>query len=211
MAKTPAQRAAKHGDKAALPTTAVVNSRVNPRPGAAPAKQGNANLIVIVGAVATVFLFWYFHLLTLNQMTQLSGGLSMPDSVVFGFGMDHVEALRKTMNADALGQLQYVHKTAGTLFPLIFAFTSLLLTGLNVAKKPLRWALWALPVLFAVVQIWANVAVDQMLDAATVTSGQVALASTLVVLSWLLMFLTLAGAGVALLIGRKAKTPPAEA
>lgn len=211
MAKTPAQRAAKHGDKATLPTSAVVHSRVNPHPGTAPVKQGNPNLIVIVGAVATVFLFWYFHLLTLNQMTQLSGGLSMPDSMVFGFGLDHVEALRKAMNADALGQLQYVHKTAGVLFPLIFAFTSLLLTGLNVAKKPLRWTLWALPVLFAVAQIWANVAVDQMLDSATLSAGQVTLASTLVVVSWLLLFLSLAGAGVALLIGRKAKTPPAEA
>ena len=71
------------------------------------------------------------------------------------------------MDDDARGQLNYVHKTAGTLFPLIFGFTWLLLIGTNVAKKSLRWALWAVPLLFVVVRLWGNVAIDSMLAAET--------------------------------------------
>lgn len=206
MAKTPAQRAAKHGPTATPPTTPVVNASTQRSPQKA---QGNANLILIAGAVASLFLFWYFHLLTLNQMTDLSGGLAMPDSMVFGFDVAHVEGLRAAMNADSLGQLQFVHKTAGMLFPLVFAFVALTLMAMNVAKRAVRRVLWIFPVVFAVVQLWANVAIDNMLGAGTLDAGTVTLASTLVVLSWLFLVLTLAAMGVALFLGRKPKAASA--
>ncbi|WP_240629696.1 hypothetical protein [Specibacter cremeus] len=199
MSKTPAQRARKHG-AAAVP----MNQATARTPQRA---QGNANLILIAASVATAFLFAYFHLLTLNQMTQLSGGLAMPDSLYGGFDPAYVESVRHAMNADALGQLQFVHKTAGTLFPLIFAFTAMTLVATQVARKPLRWALWAPPMLFAIVQLWANVAIDTMLGAATLTEGAVTLASVLVVLSWVLLALSLAGIVVALVLGRRRRRP----
>src|SRR5919112_4752131 len=121
MAKTPAQRIKKHGAKAAVPQHHLPPA-INPGTNRSPAKaQNNANLIVIAGVVASLFLFWYLPLLTLNQLTQLSGGLAMPDSLVGGFDTDYIEQLRRALNGDARGQLNYVHKTAGTLFPLIFA------------------------------------------------------------------------------------------
>ncbi len=107
--------------------------------------QSNSKLIVIAGVVASLFLFWYLHLLTLNQMTQLSGGLAMPDSLIGGFSQDYIVQLREAMDDSARGQLNYVHKTAGTLFPLIFGFSWLLLIGTNVARKSWRWAMWAAP------------------------------------------------------------------
>lgn len=177
---------------------------INPTTTRSPRKaQSNGNLIVIAGVVASLFLFWYLHLLTLNQLTQLSGGLPMPDSLVGGFDQGFVEQLRRVLTGDALGQLNYVHKTAGTLFPLIFGFTWLLLIGSNVAAKPVRWALWSLPLLFVVARLWGNVAIDAMMSAPTLQPGQVALASALTVVGWVLLVLSLLAGGTAVLLGRR--------
>ena len=92
MAKTPAQRIKKHGAKAAVPQHHLPPV-INPTTARTPQKaQNNSNLILIAGVVASLFLFWYLHLLTLNQLTQLSGGLPMPDSLVGGFDPGFVGA-----------------------------------------------------------------------------------------------------------------------
>jgi len=203
MAKTPAQRLKKHGANAALPQHQLPPV-INPSTSRTPQKaQSNGNLILIAGVVASLFLFWYLHLLTLNQLTQLSGGLPMPDSLIGGFDQGFVDQLRTAMDNDARGQLNYVHKTAGTLFPLIFGFTWLLLIGVNVARKPLRWAFWALPLLFAVVRLWGNAAIDGMMSAGTLDGGQVALASALTVAGWVLLLLNLLAGGAAVFLNRK--------
>jgi hypothetical protein len=203
MAKTPAQRIKKHGAKAAVPQQHLPPV-INPGTDRTPAKaQNNANLIVIAGVVASLFLFWYVHLLTLNQLTQLSGGLAMPDSLIGGFDTGYAEQLRRALDADARGQLNYVHKTAGTLFPLIFGFTWLLVIGTNIARKAFRWALWALPLLFVVVRLWGNVAIDSMIAAVNLDAGQVALASGLTVTGWVLFVASLIAGGAAVLLGRR--------
>jgi hypothetical protein len=203
MAKTPAQRIKKHGANATVPQHHLP-SVINPSTTRTPKKaQSNSNLILIAGVVASLFLFWYLHLLTLNQLTQLTGGLAMPDSLFGGFNQGYVEQLRAAMDGDARGQLNYVHKTAGTLFPLIFGFTWLLLIGANVARKGLRWALWAVPKLFAAVTLWGNATIDAMMSAETVDAGQVALASGLTVAGWVLLVLSLLVGAAALFLGRK--------
>ncbi|BAS07492.1 hypothetical protein AHiyo4_09140 [Arthrobacter sp. Hiyo4] len=151
----------------------------------------------------SLFLFWYVHLLTLQQLTQLSGGLAMPDSLVGGFDAGYVGQLNAAMDNDARGQLNYVHKTAGTLFPLIFGFTWLLLIGTNVARKTLRWALWAVPLLFVVVRFWGNVSIDAALGSETADAGQVALASALTVAGWVLFVLSLLAGAAAVFLRKK--------
>lgn len=207
MAKTPAQRIKKHGSKAAVPQHSLPPV-INPTTGRSPqTAQNNTNLILIAGVVASLFLFWYFHLLTLQQLTQLSGGLAMPDSLVGGFDASYVGQLNAAMDGDARGQLNYIHKTAGTLFPLIFGFTWLLLIGTNVARKSLRWALWAVLLVFVVVRLWGNVAIDAALASETVDAGQVALASALTVTGWVLFVLSLlVGAAAVFLRKKPAKT-----
>jgi hypothetical protein len=203
MAKTPAQRIKKHGAKATVPQHQLP-SVINPSTSRSPQKaQSNSNLILIAGVVASLFLFWYLHLLTLNQLTQLTGGLPVPDSLVGGFDPAFVQQLRSAMDSDARGQLNYVHKTAGTLFPLIFGFTWLLLIGTNVTRKTLRWSLWAFPILFAATRLWGNAVIDSMLSADAVDAGQVALASGLTVAGWLLLVLSLVVGGAAVFLGRK--------
>ncbi|KRE90651.1 hypothetical protein [Arthrobacter sp. Soil764] len=205
MAKTPAQRIKKHGAKAVVPQhqlPPVLNPTTNRTPEKA---QGNSNLIVIAGVVASLFLFWYLHLLTLDQLTQLTKGLFMPDSLVGGFDPAYIGRLQGEMNGDALGQLNYVHKTAGTLFPLIFGFTWLLLIGTNVARKALRWALWAVPMLFVVVRLWGNVAIDAMMASEGPDAGQVALASGLTVAGWVLLVLSLLAGAAAVFLNRRTR------
>jgi hypothetical protein len=206
MAKTPAQRIKKHGSKAAVPQHHLPPV-VNPTTARTPRKaENNGSLILIAGVVASLFLFWYVHLLTLDQLRQLSGGLAMPDSLVGGFDPAYIGQLHSAMDGDARGQLNYVHKTAGTLFPLIFGFTWLLLIGTSVAGKALRWALWALPLLFVVVRLWGNVAIDGVLAAETPDAGQVALASGLTVAGWVLLVLSLLAGAAALVLRRKPTT-----
>ncbi|MGN7150091.1 hypothetical protein ACTHQ6_13960 [Arthrobacter sp. SAFR-179] len=205
MAKTPAQRIKKHGAKAVVPQhqlPPVLNPTTNRTPEKA---QGNSTLIVIAGVVASLFLFWYLHLLTLDQLTQLTKGLAMPDSLVGGFDPAYIGRLQGEMNGDALGQLNYVHKTAGTLFPLIFGFTWLLLIGTNVARKALRWALWAVPMLFVVVRLWGNVAIDAMMASEGPDAGQVALASSLTVAGWVLLVLSLLAGAAAVFLNRRTR------
>lgn len=205
MAKTPAQRIKKHGANAVVPQHHLPPV-VNPSTERTPEKaQGNSNLIVIAGVVASLFLFWYLHLLTLDQLTQLTQGLAMPDSLVGGFDPTYISRLQDVMNSDALGQLNYVHKTAGTLFPLIFGFTWLLLIGTNVARKALRWALWALPLLFVVVRLWGNVAIDAMLGTQGPDAGQVAMASRLTIAGWVLLVLSLLAGAAAVLLNRRTR------
>jgi hypothetical protein len=211
MAKTPAQRIKKHGSKAVVPQHNLPPV-INPTTARSPQKaQSNSNLILIAGVVVSLFLFWYLHLLTLNQLTQLSGGLAMPDSLVGGFDPGYVGQLRDAMDGDARGQLNYVHKTAGTLFPLIFGFTWLLLIGTSVARNSLRWALWALPLLFVVARLWGNVAIDALFGSGTPDAGQVGLASGLTVAGWFLLVLSLlAGAAAVFLASRERRSPAPE-
>ncbi len=203
MGKTKAQIARKHGPAAAgLPPGTPGNQQHTPE-----RARSNGTVILIPAVAAALFLFWYFHLLTLSQLTQLSGGLQMPDMLIGGYDAGYISALQSAMDADALGQLSYVHKTAGTLFPLIFGLAWLLLVQLNVGRRGLRWVLWSPVLLFVVVDVWENVAIDSLLAASTVDGGAVALASTLTVLRWVLFGLSCAAGLLAVLLPRRVRQP----
>lgn len=202
MGKTRAQIIRKHGSGAAGPAPYP-----HPAPGRTPAQaQQNGNLVLIAAVVAALFLFWYFHLLTLNQMTQLSGGLTMPDMLFGGYDAAYAQDLRAAMDEDARGQLSYLHKTAGTLFPLIFGVAWLLLIQLNVGRRGLRWVLWTAPLLFVVADLWENVAIDSMLAMETPDGGAVALASTLTVTRWILFALSCVAGLLAVLLPARLRT-----
>ncbi|WP_104104966.1 hypothetical protein [Arthrobacter sp. 08Y14] len=207
MGKTPAQRAAKHGENAvAPPHTANMAT-----PPSGQQAKSNANLILVAAVATTLFMFFYLHLLVLDQMTQLSGGMAMPDSLVGGYSLEYLADLRSVMDADALGQLSYVHKTAGTIFPLIFGFTWLLIIGLNARGRVKRWILWAAPILFVIVDLWENVAIDAALGADTLTSADATLASALTIARWILFALSLLASLVAVFSKRRPRSADSQA
>ncbi|GER23921.1 hypothetical protein NCCP1664_24160 [Zafaria cholistanensis] len=176
-----------------------------PAPAQQPPRQpaSNPGLILLAGFCAALLLFWYYHLLVLNQLTGLSAGLAMPDQLIGGFDAAHVQALRAAMDADAAGQLNYVHKTAGVLFTLFLASATLLAVALHVRRRVLRWVLFAVPLGFAVVRLWGQAAIDALLHpeaaGSPVDAGDVALASALTVAGWVLLFGTVALAAAVVL------------
>ncbi|MFJ3958969.1 hypothetical protein [Arthrobacter sp. NPDC090010] len=194
MSKTPAQRIKKHGSRAVVPggTPTPADNRAAIAPQERP--QSNGKMIVIAAVGASLFMFWYLHLLALNQMTELAAGHAMPDSMVLGFDPGAVEQLRAAMDTAARGQLNWIHKTAGFIFPLLFGLAWVLLIGLNTARSWIRWGLWALPLLFVVVRLSGNVAIDGLFGTAAPDAGAVAWASFLVVAGWVLFVLCLLAA-----------------
>ena len=82
------------------PTVSVSRARADLA--AAGQQEGNPTMLVIALLVSTAFMFAYLHLLVLQQMTQLSGGLAMPDSMMFGYDSGYIVQLAGAMDADAL-------------------------------------------------------------------------------------------------------------
>jgi hypothetical protein len=203
MAKSHGQRIRKHGPAAATTPAGGHRSATGGNPPEAGGPARNGNLILIPAVAAAVFLFWYFHLLTLDQLAQLAGGLPMPDSLPGGYNAAYVDQLRAAMDADALGQLNYVHKTAGTLFPLIFGIAWLLLIQLATDRPGLRRLLWVPVLLFVAVDLWENFAIDAMLGGGSPDAGTVARASTLTVARWALFALSCAAGLVAVFVPRR--------
>lgn len=171
---------------------APVVPAVNPSTQRTPEKaQSNGGLILIAGVGAVILLFWYYHGLTLNQMTDLSNGLTMPDQMIGGYSVEHIEALRAAMDENAVGQLNYLHKTAGLLLPLFLSLITMLAVNLNTARGPVRWVLWAVPMLYAVIDLWENRAIDALFNG-PLDPAAVQLASTLTTTRWILLFATIA-------------------
>lgn len=152
------------------------------------AAQSQPMLLVGALVVTAVLLFGYLHLLVLPQMTQLSGGFAMPDARVLGYDLEDVERLQQVMDADARGQLSFVHKTAGTLFPLAVLLASWATAGLAMRRRA-RWLVLAGAAIFAVVDIVDNVLIDRLLAAEDPSTAAVTTASTLTVVGWVLLIL----------------------
>lgn len=152
--------------------------------------KSNPMLLISAGLVISLFLFIYLHGMALSQMSDLSNGLSMPDQRVFGYTVEDIEALRSVMDEDARGQLNYVHKTAGILFPLFTAAMSMLLFIRWIPRRQTRLLAWCAPLGFAVADIVENFAIDALFSADEVTAGAVMLASILTTIRWALLFIT---------------------
>lgn len=150
----------------------------------------NPMLLISAGLAISLFLFIYLHGMALSQMSDLSNGLSMPDQRVFGYTVEDIEALRSAMDEDARGQLNYVHKTAGMLFPLFTAAMSMLLFIRWIPNRRTRLLAWCAPLGFAVADIVENFAIDALFTANEVTAGAVMFASILTTIRWALLIIT---------------------
>lgn len=159
-------------------------ARVAPGAGQAPEERpGNPNLLLGVTVTVAVLLGLYYHVLALRQMQELVG-LPMLDHHLL-YGASTVDTLRAAMTGDDLGQLSWVHKTAGLLFALVTALATSLSVGLHAPRRPWRRLLYVAPLAFVVVSLAQNIVVDRLLGRPG--DGTVALASTLTLITWLLL------------------------
>lgn len=156
--------------------------------------DSNPHLLLYALLGLTVFLFVYLHLYALPQMNYFAGGFSMPDSRLLGYSVEDIERLRNVMDSDGTGQLSFLHRTAGILFPLSFLLCSWAVVGLVMRRGIFRWFVLTGAVLFAAVDITENFLIDRVLTMQPLDEGLVAVASGFTVASWAL--LTILGAVV---------------
>lgn len=158
---------------------------VSPREdlGVAAEQEGSPAMLVIALIGTTLFIGAYYHLLVLQQMTQLTGGLAMPDSML-SYGTDHVAALAGVMDEAARGQLNWVHKTAGVIFAVAVALTVAVVGAWRLRPAAAKWGALALGVAFAVVDVWEGLAIEQAIAAGGAGTG---VAAALTLIRWVLL------------------------
>lgn len=197
--------AARTGSIAASPTAGSRPALRERRPredhSGASRSDGDPTMLVIALIGTTLFVGAYYHLLVLQQMTQLTGGLAVPDSMLV-YGQDHVRALAGVMDEAARGQLNWVHKTAGVIFPIAVALTLTAVAAWRLRPAAAKWGAFGLSVLFAVVDIAENIAIEQAIAAGGPGAG---LAAALTLARWVLLALIALAVVVMLVRGGKGR------
>lgn len=151
-----------------------------------PAEQSSPRILVYALLTVSLFLGLYLHAYALPQLTHFADGLPMPDARATGYSTGDVEAVRAALEYEAAGQLNFLHRTAGIIFPVAFFLATWAVFGLLV-RRSWRWAVVAGAGAFAVVDITENFLIDRILTQEPLEPAAVATASTFTVLSWALL------------------------
>ncbi|MDI3331355.1 MAG: hypothetical protein QJR09_11590 [Micrococcus sp.] len=146
-------------------------------------KEGSPGMLVAALLGTTVFMFFYLHLLVLPQMSQLTGGLSMPDQQ-FSYGAADLAGLDAAMDEPAHGQLNWVHKTAGVIFPIAVGLSVSAVAAWCLPRGWGRWLSYAAGAVFAVVDIVENMLIESALRAGGEGAG---MASAFTSARWVLL------------------------
>lgn len=148
-------------------------------------QEGNPGVLVLAVLVVTVFIGFYYHIVALQGMQELTGGMAMLDHRLSGFTVADVEHLATRMDDDALGQYNWVHITAGRIFPVMMGLSVITVGLWTLGSVLAKWGAVIAAVLYAGLEIWASVARENALH--NVTDASVSLASTLTIIQWLLL------------------------
>lgn len=158
-------------------------------PKSAASDQSSPRMLVYALLTVTVLVGLYLHAYALPQLTFFADGLTMPDARITGYDAADITALRGALENEAAGQLNFLHKTAGVIFPVFFFLATWATLGL-LSRGAWRWAVVAGAGLFAVVDIAENFLIDRILVQQPVEATLVGTASMLTTLSWALLALT---------------------
>ena len=154
----------------------------------APQDQSSPRILVYALLGITLFMGLYLYAYAMPQLTYFADGLSMPGARLTGYDAADIAALQAAFEDDAQGQLNFVHKTAGIIFPVLVLLASWATLGL-LATGWWRWAVVAGAGIFAAVDITENFLIDRILTQDPVDVEAVAVSSAMTVLSWGLLIL----------------------
>lgn len=174
---------AKPGTKADRPRMTMAQAKEDVQ--RANRQDGNPGILVLAVLAVTLFIGFYYHILALQGMQQLTGSMPMLDHQISGFTVSDVEQLAERMDDDALGQYNWVHITAGRIFPVMMGL-SVIAVGLWTLRTRLaKWGAVVAAIAYAALEIWASITREAALH--DITQANVSLASTLTVVQWLSM------------------------
>src|SRR5699024_3468512 len=161
-------------------------------------QEGNPGILVFAIIAVTAFMAFYYHILALQGMEQLTGGVSMLDHRLAGFDVADVEQLAERMDDDAMGQYHWIHITAGRIFPIMMALSLIAVALWTLRSKLAKWSAVIIAVGYAALEIWASATRETaLLDP---TESHVALASSLTIIQWLLLVAILIWIAVLLIL-----------
>lgn len=148
-------------------------------------QQGSPGILVFAIIAVTLFIGFYYHIVALQGLQQLTGGMSMLDHRPGGFTFSDVEQLAGRMDDDALGQYNWVHITAGRIFPIMLGLSLIAVALWTIKNRWARWGAIVVAVGYAVLEMWAAYAREAALH--ELTESTVQLASSLTIAQWLLL------------------------
>lgn len=151
-----------------------------------PSEHSSPRILVYALLTVSVFIGLYLHVYALPQLSYFADGLTMPDARITGYSPADITALREALEDEAAGQLNFVHKTAGIIFPVAVFLATWASFGL-LARGTWRWGVIIGAGVFAVVDITENFLIDAILVQQPLDTALVATASVLTTLSWALL------------------------
>ncbi|MHA7273306.1 hypothetical protein ACX80Z_07725 [Arthrobacter sp. TMT4-20] len=149
--------------------------------------------VIIAGFILTVVLATV-NWLQLASLERALGGVSVPETQLFGYGVGYVEVIHSQMTDELLERYGASHYLWDVLFSLAFALTLIMLARRIARGRKILWLLMLVPVLFAAVNIAENLVLEALMGSDQITSQAVMVASTLTVLKTILFVLSLATA-----------------
>lgn len=150
-------------------------------------QQGSPGILVLAILAVTAFIAFYYHIVALQGMEQLTGGVSMLDHRMSGFNTAEVERLAERMDAAAMGQYNWVHITAGRIFPVMIALSLIAVALWTLRSTWAKWGAVVVAVGYAALEMWAALTREQALN--EITQANVTLASSLTIAQWLLLIM----------------------
>lgn len=168
----------------------TVPPRPNQRaPKSTPQEDGSPRILVYALLGITVFMGLYLHAYAMPQLTHFADGLSMPGARPGGYDAADIAALQSAFADNAEGQLNFLHKTAGIIFPVVVFLAAWATLGLLV-RGWWRWIVVAGAAVFAAVDITENFLIDRIVTEVPVDAEAVAASSAMTTLSWALLAVT---------------------
>lgn len=172
-----------HSTKVDRPRLTIAQTKKDIRQ--ANQQEGSPGVLVLAVLAVTLFIAFYYHILALQGMQQLTSGMPMLDHQISGFTVTDVGRLADRMDDDALGQYNWVHITAGRIFPVMMGLSVIVVGLWTLRSKLAKWGAVVVALGYAALEIWASATREAALH--NVTEANVSLASTLTVLQWLLL------------------------